>query len=188
MASKKKQGGSLLKKAIIILVVLVVLGGGGYIGYEHFFKNKIPPVQSLTKVRLKPELIIFAYEKMPGLYPRLAELNDEIALIDREMERLNELSTLFPAQHKIIGQENKLWSTTLKELTQTLTAIEKEIETVYVTYLVNEEKGRQLIVSQEKPLVEAAQSALNTSSAHTQRLKAKPPQGLIENIKQKLFN
>jgi hypothetical protein len=187
MAKKKDKGSFSIKKILIWLILLVLVAAGGYVGYNQFLKKKAPSLQSLAKVELKPELIAFTFEQLPNLYPELVRLNDEIILIEQEMERLDDIATNFPSQRKIVGDEKTLWNKTLKELSNTLNAIEKEIETIYVTYLVHNAKGRQLIEEHQGRLTEAASSALSASSEYTQRLKDKEPQGFIEKIKQKFL-
>jgi hypothetical protein len=187
MAKKKRTRRFSKINILILLMLLTVVGAGGYGVYDRFIREKAPSTQSLTKVRLKPELLLFTFEKLPDLYPELVHLNDEIILIEHEMGRLDDIASEFPTQRKIVAEEKTIWNKTLKELTKTLTTIEKDIEKSYVTFLVNEEKGRQLIESHQAKLTEAALNALEAASINTQRLKEKPSLGLFDTLIQKFF-
>ena len=62
-------------------------------------------------------------------------------LIDEELQRLKKIETDYPRQQRVVIVEKKNWISLRKRLIKEVEKLKKEIEEIYVTYLVNQEKG-----------------------------------------------
>ena len=148
-------------------------------------KNKQPQLD-LSKLQLKKDIITFTFRKVPSIYSGLVKLDSEIDLIDKELARLKEIEAEFPKQKNIIVTERSNWKKVKKNLRSSLSNLEKEVEKIYVTHLVNKNKGAELINKNMKPLVDTINKALEASSPHTKRLIVKK-KSLLASLKDNLF-
>ena len=176
-----------MKKLILILLLLVLLAGGGAGAYLFFFKTEAPSPEQFRQLALKPEVLDFTRQKIPGLYREMVRLERELTLIEGELKRLDDIGTAFPKQKKIVAAERSLWTKTAKELQKTVTALEKQLQTLYVGYLVNRETGLAQIASQKNEMVQTLQAALAVSGEITARLPPPEPRGFIAEIKARFF-
>ena len=165
---------------VIFMAVAVVAGCG-------LSKRGPKPRQDLSKVQLKQEIILFTFYRVPNLYSGLVRLNDEIVRIDKELERLIKIEDEFSRQKKIILSEQSNWNKIQKDLFAALSTIEKDIEEIYVTQLVNKAKGKELIDEKRQPLTTAINEALNASQPHTKRLKMVKKKTKMDTLKEKFF-
>ncbi len=178
----KKKGKSSANKLFVILVLLAILGGGGFFGYNYFIKSKQFPGGKLAKVKLKEDLVRFTFDTLPKIYTGLVTLNNEVILIDDEIKRLNKIGKKFPKQKNIVTPEIKNWKTVRKNILSSLTNIEENIVTLYVSWSVNKETGQELIASKKDELQISVNAALETSKKFTDRLKAEEPKGFVQKI------
>ena len=170
----------IITRMIIAFFSLSVVASCGFLT-----KNNQPQLD-LTKLQLKKEIITFTFHKIPKIYSGLVKLDNEIVLTDKELERLKEIETEFPKQSKIISTERNNWQRVKKDLNSSLTNLEKEIEKIYVTYLVNKNKGRDLIKNNMKALLDTINKTLEASTPHTKRLIAVEKKSFWANLKNKL--
>ncbi len=180
--TKKRTAMSLLFGIIALALIIA----GGFIGYSRMHADQTAD-PGLPHIRLKPEIVAFASRLWPEAHQRLLELNGEITLIDQEIERLNGMEKDFPQQKKIIQEEKTIWDRTSKSLHSVLDNFEKEVETVYVTYSVNKEKGSQSIKDSQETILKPVAEALSESGKLTERLKTEPEKNWFSRIK-KILN
>lgn len=180
------QQGQSLVKILIILVLLAGLGGGGFFAYTQFLKKKPgPSTGALPHVNMNAAVIGFTFRQMPALYGKLVQLNRQISLIDTELARLDTIESDYPQQKKIIKPERTIWDKTRKNLLTTLVKIEKTIETIYVAYMVNEEKGKSMLDNSVAALESSAAEMITAAEAHTSRIPIPPPKSFLDKLKDK---
>jgi hypothetical protein len=161
-----------------ILVSIFFMTGCGKGGGSVRLKETLPNLKS------NQDIIDFTFQKINDLYIKIVEINDKVTLIDIEIERLTQIEKKYPKQQKIVKQEKTNWKKIKKQLLSALEKVEKEVETIYVSSLVNEEKGKAIIKQQTKALVGAADGILKETKAGTARLKSVDVEkGLVGNIK-----
>ena len=152
-----------------------------------FLNKNGQPQLDLSKLQLKEDIITFTFRKVPKIYSGLVKLDSEIDLIDKELERLKEIEAEFPKQKNIIVSEQNNWKKVKKDLRSSLSNLEKEVEKIYVTHLVNKNKGAELINKNMKPLVETINKALEAASPHTKRLIVVEKKSVFASLKDNLF-
>ncbi|MFY9941304.1 MAG: hypothetical protein WAK57_03955, partial [Desulfobacterales bacterium] len=108
-------------------------------------------------------------------------------LIDGELKRLDEIEAAFPDQKNIVAAERSLWAKTARELQKTVSALEKQLQTLYVGYLVNRNNGLAAVTAQQQQLVAALQTALAASSVLTARRPPPEPSGWLAKLKARFF-
>lgn len=175
----KKKNATFLFVALTVLAVFIA---GGYFALP-FLRDANQPGADLSHVRSKPEIVLFASRTWPDAYKRFVELDLEINFLDQEIERLNTMEKEFPQQKKIIQDEKTIWERISKNLHSVLDNFEKGVETVYVTYSVNKEKGLQSIQDSQEAILKPIDEALAESGKLTARLRAEPEQNFIDRIK-----
>jgi len=184
MAEKKK---SPAVKLIIISAVVGILIAVAVVAAAGPSRSKEKAPQELAKVGLKVEILSFAFQTTPDIYSGLVRLNNEALLIDKELERLKEIESEFPGQKKIITTEKLNWIKIQKGILTAISKIEKTVETLYVTHLVNPDKGKALIDKEKKPLSQIVDTALTATAPHIKRLKIPKKKTFIDRIKEKLL-
>jgi hypothetical protein len=153
----------------------------------QFLNKNGQPQLDLTKLQLKEDIITFTFSKVPKIYSGLVKLDSEIDLIDKELDRLKEIEAEFPKQKNIIITERNNWQKVKKNLHSSLSNLEKAVEKIYVTHLVNKNKGVELIKKNIKPLVGTINKALEASRPHTKRLIVAEKKSLFSSLKENLF-
>ncbi|HIE54860.1 MAG TPA: hypothetical protein EYP90_06725 [Chromatiaceae bacterium] len=146
-----------------------------------------PPQDELSKVQLNEDILAFAFKNTPRIYSGLVKINHEILLIDAELERLKGIETTYPRQQKIVAIEKANWKKIQRNLLDELAVVEKDIERIYVTYLVNKQKGKVLIKEKADTILSSINNTLQASTAHTQRLKPNRKKSFIQKFKAKFF-
>ncbi|MFH2066654.1 MAG: hypothetical protein ABIK15_15760 [Pseudomonadota bacterium] len=168
---------------LLILITIAAACGAGFYIYRNFYADPGPDFQ-MVNIHLKEETITFVYQSMPEIYSSLSRINHELVLIAEEIKRLDLLEKDYPKQKKIVMDEKKMWDTTRKDLQATIENLEKSIETLFVAYTVNTEKGTEMLSSEKEALLALAAKALETSQQHTIRLKNTEEKSWINNIKE----
>jgi hypothetical protein len=159
---------------IVLIVVLVLLSVGGYFGYTKFYlkhgdSNTFNA--DLAHISLKEVILRATYEQLPDVYFGLVKMNSELLVINKEIERLLNMEKEFPQQLEIISSEKTIWSSIEKNVSDTISLLEKEVETLYVAHKVNREKGKKLIDVKKKQLQGIINKTLKETQLKTQRLK-----------------
>ena len=144
--------------------------------------------KDLSKSRLNADIVTFTFQAIPSIYSGLVKLNNEILLIDNELKRLKKIETKYPRQQRIVAIEKENWKKIQRNLFKELGVLEKDIEKIYVTYLVNKEKGKTLIKEKTKPIFSAIKNAIKTSTPHTRRLQPTPKKSFIVRMKAKFLS
>lgn len=152
-----------------------------------FLNKNDQPQLDLSKLQLKEDIISFTFRKVPKIYSGLVKLDSEIDLIDKELERLKEIEAEFPKQKRIIITERNNWKKIKKNLRSSLLNLEKEVEKIYVTYLVNKNRGTELINKNMKSLVDTINKTLDASNPHTKRLIVVEKKSFFASLKDNLF-
>ena len=153
---KKKSPKVSLKKLFLILAVIGILGGAGYGGYYYFFSPNVYHKKPLDTVAINDDLIQFSFAYMQPVYLVLVQANDKQIMIEQEIERLENISKEFPTQKDIAATEITLWQGALQGIKLLREELEKNIEMIYVSYHVNQEKGLRLIETHEDKLITRA--------------------------------
>ena len=172
-----------MKKRIVIFLLLVLLAGGGAAAALFFLKSGAPPSDQFRQLTLKPEVLAFSRERLPSLYAEMLRLEGALDLIEGELKRLDEIEADFPDQKNIVAAERSLWAKTDRELRKTVSALEKQLQALYVGFLVNRENGLAAIASQQQQIVADLQTALAASGALAARRPPPEPSGVIARLK-----
>ncbi len=183
MAAEKKKK----KRSPIIFIVLLLLvaGFGGAAYFMLINKNKLPTTKNIS---LNEEILSFSIEILPEISTALLTIDYELYVIDNEIERLNKMEKEYPRQKRIIFLEKNACNAIRKNLEKSLADLEKEIETIFVSYSVNMEKGLLMIEEQKNGILKKTQTALEASNELTLRLTSKEKKGFFDKIKDQLFN
>jgi archaellum component FlaC len=144
------------------------------------------PVKDLTHIKLSEDAILFTFNNIPRIYSGLASIDNEIVLIDNELERLKEIETQYPRQFKVVAIEKTNWIKIRRNLLDDLETLEKDIERLYVTYIVNKDKGNALIEEKSESIITAINTALDISTPDTRRLKPVEKKSFVARIKDKI--
>jgi hypothetical protein len=176
-----------LKKRIVIFSLLVLVAGGVAAGALFVLKSTAPPPDRFRQIPLKPEVAAFSRERLPGLYTEMLRLESALELIDGELKRLDEIEADFPDQKNIVAAERSLWAKTARELQKTSSALEKQLQALYVGFLVNRENGLAAIASQQQRMVADLQAALAASGALAARRPPPEPRGVIARLKDRFL-
>jgi len=159
---------------IVLIIVLILLGVGGYFSYTKFYLKQGTAdsfTTDLAHISLKEEILSSTYEQLPDVYFGLVKMNSELLVINKEIERLHDMEKEFPQQLEIISTEKTIWSSIEKNVSDTISLLEKEIETLYVAHKVNPEKGKKLVEAKKKQLQGTINKILVDTQLKTQRLK-----------------
>ena len=184
MAEKKKSPAAKFIIIAAVVGILIAIAGVAAAGPSRS-KEKAP--QELAKVGLKSEILSFVFQTTPDIYSGLVKLNNQALLIDKELERLEEIESEFPGQKRVITTEKLNWNKIQKALLAAISKIEKTVETLYVTHLVNPDKGKALIDIEKKPLSQIVDEALTATAPHIKRLKTTKKKTFLDRIKEKLL-
>lgn len=186
MKFSRHERGNALVLLVVMLLLMIGLGGGGFWIYQQKLqKAQGPAKEDLPDVHLTLEVIRFSFTTLPELYKKMAEIQRELNLIHMETARLDALFSEYPQQKKMIHDEKAVWEKTLKNLLAVLRRFETQIETIFVAYAINPEKGRELIDNSTPDLLTAATEAIAASRIETARIRIEPPKTFMEKLKAK---
>lgn len=177
-----QRGGSAIL-VILVLVLLLALGGGGYFYLQQKQQQALPPLTSFDHIDLNEEVVVFLFQKIPRLYSRIVQLNVELAAIAAELERIAVLEDEYPTGKRYVQAERSMWLKLQKSLETSVMTLEKRIESFYVAYMVNQEKGKTLIIESLEDLLSKTDSVLTESQNETRRLKVQTSTSLIDRLK-----
>jgi hypothetical protein len=157
---------------ILAIFVLLLLAGGGYAGYQ-VWAAKAQSRTALFGMKLNADILDFSHRQAPDLYSLLISLDDTIALLDKEQAWLKQIEKQFPDQKQLINDENESLKKSQVELTAILTTVGKTVETLYVTYIIDQRRGMALVGKQKFELKKQLSDALRSATPLTARLKSK---------------
>lgn len=176
-----------MKKRLLIFLLLALLAAAGAGAAFLVFRSGAPPADLFRQLSLKPEVLAFSREKIPDLYREMLRLEQELTLIDGELKRLDEIEAAFPDQKNIVAAERSLWAKTARELQKTVSALERQLQALYVGTLVNRDNGLAAVAAQQQQLVAALQTALSASGALTAQRPPPEPSGWLAKLKARFF-
>jgi flagellar basal body-associated protein FliL len=164
---------------IVLLLVVGVLAAGGYISWQIYSKSTQPRA-SLVGAKVKPDLLAFTHRQLPTLYPKVIALDDTIALINGEIDRLAGIAKQYPAQKTLLSEETQRLTTIKSELGEALSSTLAATETIYVTYLMNPSQGLQAIKKERTILRRQPTAALRKHAALYRRLSQSQAKGPLD--------
>ena len=109
--AEKKNTSAAKWMAILIIVALVVVVAVA--AAASLSRKKQAASEALSKVRLNPEILTFTLQTIPDIYRGLFRFNNQLLLIDKELERLNDIETEFPNQKIYITAHAMVWMVTI---------------------------------------------------------------------------
>jgi hypothetical protein len=168
---------------VLVLLLLLILAGGGFYAYNQKQSENFPPTTTFDNVDLNEDVVVFLFQTVPRLYTRVVLLNNDLTLIAAELERIDELQDEYPSGKRYIETERMAWIKLQKNLTLSVQSAQSAAESYYVAYMVNNEKGRELISDNVGDLVSDIDDALKESGQETRRLKTVSNQTLMERLK-----
>ncbi|MBU0992859.1 MAG: hypothetical protein KJ737_10240 [Proteobacteria bacterium] len=178
--SKKKIS---VTKIIFILIVISGLGTCGFGVYYFFFNPAVYHKKTLEAVKINEELIEFSFHHMPDVYRAFVETNDKQVLLEKEIERLKGIADEYPLQKQIALSEIAVFENALQNIKMLREELEKNIEMIYVSYRVNQEKGLSLIESNKDVLITRAGNSLNAYEYLFKRLnERRKNQGILTQL------
>lgn len=169
------------KKRILAAFVLLALAVAGAFAILHFLpkpeeKPAVYPAEIFEHLSMKDALLAFTWQYLPESYGALRGLNAELRLIKEEILRIEAIAAQFPDQKRIPQTEIREWESLKREMETTLSRIQNALQALYVTHLVNAEKGEEAI-RQEAPGITSDLKNLHTLSREkTLRLSEDPLQ------------
>lgn len=181
--SKKKKIIGLVVKTVKYLVILSILGVGGYFGYTYFKGDENAySSREFTHVKSNEAKLEFAFYNLREVYDGLIDIDEQIVLIDKEIERISTLETEYPDQKKITVKEKKNWNKIKNKLTKVLKKVELTLEAVFVTNSVNKENGKKLLEKSRNSLNKMIGDVLKLSKAQTSKIKIEKEKSIIDKI------
>lgn len=168
---------------VLIVVLLLALGGGGFFFYKQKQSENLPPATTFDYIDLNDDVVVFLFQSVPRLYNRALQLNNELTLIAAEMERIDELEVQYPSEKRTIESERGLWRTLQKNLNLSAQSLKSAAESYYVSYMVNRQKGKELISDNIGDLISDIDNVLEESYSETRRLKTTSGQTVVDRLK-----
>jgi hypothetical protein len=167
------RGGTALRMVAIILA-LSLLGGGGYWAYVTFHQKE-PLRTRLTTVKMRQEVIRFTRDSVSSaLYQNMVTLDDIVAMMDRELKRLQRIGRRFPNQGGIVKAQIDQLETARRDLFAALSDVTAAIETLYVTWLVDCPTGTGQINARRGTLTRQLADAIRNEAALIGRIRSNP--------------
>ncbi|BBO71680.1 hypothetical protein DSCA_56100 [Desulfosarcina alkanivorans] len=160
--------------AIALVLVLSLAGGGGYLAYNKYLK-KTPLKTKLATLKVKEELIRFTHDHVStALYHNLLVLDDIVAMMDRELKRLQRIGKKFPNQKKIVATQTEELTLARDRLSEVMAGVTAKVEKIYVTWLVDRSEGTGQIRSRKGTLTRQLADAIRGESAIVSRIRTNP--------------
>lgn len=188
------------KMFIIVLFLILSISTASFVVYKIYFSKKnnekVYVKQDMPNIILAEEVVKFSYDFIPEFYNSMIIFNSSIIMLENEIKRLASLGEQFPDQVKITEKEMKSIEKEKDKLKQTYEKLEKRVESLYVSYKVNQEAGSQQIQEQRSDIVASSKDALTPVLDLTNRILSMSqadkniPQGFVKGtiykIKQKI--
>ena len=167
------RGGTALRIVAIILA-LALIAGGGYWAYATFYQKE-PLRTRLTTVKMRQEVIRFTHDTVSSaLYQNMVTLDDIVAMMDRELRRLQRIGRQFPNQSGIVTAQIGQLEAARRDLFTALSDVTAVIETLYVTWLVDRFRGTGLVNAQRRTLTRQLADAIRNQAVLIGRIRSNP--------------
>lgn len=177
------------KKRIFLFFIILLLGGGGYAGYSFFFAQKenkpVYAKKKLEHITLPDEMLRFTFDHFLPLYQAFLAFNSEVILLDKEIQRIDDVGQKYPEQMKIADREKKVWEKSKDALLKAFSKIEKPIREIYVLYQVNPDQGKDMASEKSPELIQSAEEALAAAREQTDKLRQSQepaPEGFLPGL------
>jgi len=159
---------------IALVLVLAVAAGGGYWAYNKYYKIE-PPRTKLASMKVKEELVQFAYERVShALHYNLVTIDDIVVMMDKELKRLQRIAKKFPDQKGIVDPQIEELTRSRERLAKAMKEVTAAIEKIYVTWLVDPSKGAGQIKSRKGTLTRKLADAIRGESVLIGRIRVTP--------------
>lgn len=112
----------------------------------------------------KKEILMFIKEFSPDLSNKIIEIKTEIKNASLNISKLNKLAQKFPDQKNLVDESVKTWKEIQDALQITYADIETNLRSSYVTYKIDEIKGRKSFESIKSQLLEKANQSLASAN------------------------
>lgn len=168
---------------ILIIVFLLALGGGAFYVYKQKQSENIPPATTFDYIDLNEDVVAFLFQSIPRLYNRALQLNSELTLIAAEIERIGELEAQYPTEKRTVESERSMWLSLQRKLNLSVNSLKSAAESYYVAYMVNRQKGKELINENIVDLLSDIDNVLEESYGETRRLKTTSNQSVMDRLK-----
>lgn len=159
---------------VAVLVVLVLVGGGTWWAYRQYVDHE-PPRTRLVSLKVKEEVVRFAHDHLSrALHHNLLMLDDIVAMMDRELKRLQRIGKKFPEQAAIVASQRDELTVSRDRLAAVLKEVTARVEKIYVTWLVDRASGTGLIQSQKGTLTRRLADAMRGEAVLIGRIRNNP--------------
>ncbi len=167
------RGGGALR-IVAILLAVALLGGAGYWAYGTLCKQE-PLRTRLTTVKMREEVIRFTRDSVStALYHNMITLDDIVAMMDRELKRLQRIGRQFPNQSGIVNTQMEQMKAARHDLFAVLTDVTAAIETLYVTWLVDRSVGTGQVNARKGTLTRQLADAIRNETVLIGRIRSNP--------------
>ncbi|MBF0225634.1 MAG: hypothetical protein HQK76_09295 [Desulfobacterales bacterium] len=171
------------KKLLILFIFFLLIAlAGAFVTIISFNKEK-NDTAGLKKLNYKQELTDFIFKMLPDIYLRLKFIDEKLILIEEEIKKLDALEKNYPQQKQIIASQKNIWDKTKKSLTSLCEKIGISLEAMYVTYLIDKNKGIELINDQKDDLKTKINDEIESSKELLSKLKAETKQNFFDKLK-----
>jgi flagellar basal body-associated protein FliL len=171
-------------KIVFLLFLVLLLAAGAGAGAVFYMMTKKAPI---AKSPLQPDILTFIENKAPDVYGMYWDLDVEMILTENEMTRIAKIGEEFPSDKKIPDTEYKVWENNMKALEKAQADFDKNIQSLYVTYLVTPEEGINQLKDKKDTLKQNLETAVTASKTLTDKLReieAKKP--ILQRVKDML--
>lgn len=179
------------KKLIIILLILIILIGAGAGAFFFFTKDKekfVPLKSQYFDITTKTEKFIYNHTR--EIHRELKFIDNEILVLSKETERVLGIEQEYPDQKKItdkaVARFDKLKKATIKEIKKIIV----KYDSLYVSYAVNPDSGKEIIKQEAPKLKETINQIKNKLKIETDSIKKNTPEtkGFIKKITGKFLD
>jgi uncharacterized protein Usg len=116
--------------------------------------------ESEETVNVQTQIDAFLIDINPQLYQATIKMTDELALVDKKIQKLYDLKDRFPNQRDMVNKALKQWQGLRKELDSTLKHIRHKAERAYVAYELDEIQGKKKFSVVAQKLLKEANTVL----------------------------
>ncbi|MCW7753332.1 hypothetical protein OOT00_04945 [Desulfobotulus sp. H1] len=169
------------RKKILLVAVLAgmaaIAGAFALLSFlqpEKEEKAPVYPAHIMEHLAFEDAFLFFIWEHIPQSYEALRGLNAELALIGKEMNRIEAIAQRFPDQRRIPQSEMREWESLRREVETSISRAGTALQALYVTRLVNAEKGRDAIRTEADAISSDLRTTLALSRSQTIRLDPDP--------------
>jgi hypothetical protein len=170
----KNAAGGAVGILIALLLIFALAGGGGYLAYNKYIK-KAPLRTRLSSMKMREELVRFIHDDVSqALYSNLITVDDIVVMMNKELDRLKRIDKRFPDQHAIVAAQTAEFTAARDHLVKVMAGVGGKVTTIYVTWLVDRDKGQGMINAQKGTLTRELGDAIRGESRLIGRIRTSP--------------